>query len=88
MTHVPVEGSPVGQHHLVIQLLKGIYNSRPPRPRYVCTWDVDVVVRHLRKLDSNGDLSLKILSGKLALLMALVLASRTSELQAVDLRFR
>ena len=87
-THVPLEGSPIGQHPLVSQLMKGIYNSRPPRPRYTYTWDVDVVVRHLKGLGSNTGLSLKTLSRKLILLMSLTLASRTSELQALDLRFR
>lgn len=75
-------------HPLVTQLFRGVYNSRPPKPRYSCTWDVDLVVRHLKELGNNEVLSLKILSRKLALLMALTLASRTSELQALDLRFR
>ena len=83
-THVPLEGAPIGQHPLVTQLLRGVYNSRPPMPRYTWTWDVDLVVRHLRGLGNNTDLSLKRLSGKLVLLMALTLASRTSELQALD----
>ena len=87
-THAPLEGSPIGQHPLVSQLLRGIYNSRPPRLRYTCTWDVDVVVQHLKGLGNNADLSLKTLSGKLTLLMALTLASRRSELQALDLRFK
>ena len=39
-------------------------------------------------MGSNEDLSLKQLSQKLAVLMALVEASRTSELRALDLRFR
>ena len=83
-THAPLEGSPIAQHPLVSQLLRGIYNSRPPRPHYTCTWDVDVVVQHLKGL---ANLSLKTLSGKLTLLMALTLASRTSELQALDLQY-
>ena len=87
-THAPLEGSPIGQHPLVSQLMKGIYNSRPPKPHYTCTWDVDIVVRYLKGLGSNADLSLKTLSGKLILLMSLTLASRTSELHALDLRFR
>jgi len=46
------------------------------------------VVQHLKGLGDNADLSLKTLSGKLILLMALTLASRTLELQALDLCFR
>jgi len=87
-THAPLEGSPIGQHPSVSQLMKVIYNSRPPKPRYTCTRDVDIVVRYLKGLGSNTDLSLKTLSGKLILLKSLTLASRTSELHALDLRFR
>lgn len=39
-------------------------------------------------MGGNEELSLKQLSKKLALLMALVDTSRTSELRALDLRFR
>ena len=59
-----------------------------PAIRYSATWDVDVVIRHLRTMGENESLSLKQLSQKLALLMALVDASRVSELQALDLRYR
>ena len=88
MTHDHIEGTPIGKHPLVTRPLKGIYNSRPPQPRYSATWDVDVVIRYLKTMGENDTLSLKQLSQKLALLMALVDASRISELQALDLRYR
>ncbi len=88
MTHVQVEGVPIGQHPLVTRLLKGVYNKRPPKPRYSTTWNVDLVVRYLISLDENDQLPVKTLTQKAALLLALVEASRTSELQALDLRFR
>ena len=88
MTHVPIESTPIGQHPLVSRLMKGVHNSRPPEPQYSTTWDVSIVLSWIKKLGKNEDLSLKDLSGKLALLMALVSANRTSELQALDLRFR
>ena len=43
MTHDRVEG----QQPMVSRLLKGIYNLRPPQPRYSETWDVDIVVQFL-----------------------------------------
>ena len=88
MTHKQVDGSPIGQHPLVTRLLKGVYNQRPPQPRYSATWDVDVVTKHLAAMGANASLSLKQLSQKLVVLMALVKASRTSELRALDTRFR
>ena len=88
MSHSHIEGVPIGQHPLVTRLLKGIYNSRPPQPRYTDTWNVDVVLSYLVSLGVNSQLSLKQLSQKLVILMALVQASRSSELHALDVRFR
>ena len=51
------------------------------------TWDVEMVTEFIISLGTNEQLSIKHLSQKLALLMVLVEASRTSELQALDLRF-
>ena len=78
----------MGQHSLVSRLLKGVYNTCPPQPRYTTTWDVDVVIKYFQSLGENSSLTLKMLSQKLALLMALVEANRVSELQALDLRYR
>ena len=47
-----------------------------------------MVIQFIAWMGENTNLSLRKLSQKLALLMALVVASRTSELQALDLRFR
>ena len=37
MTHEEVDGTRVGQHPLVTRFLKGVFNSRPPAPKYVAT---------------------------------------------------
>ena len=87
-THDRVEGLPIGQHPLVTKVMKGIYNERPPQPKYTTTWDVGQVVGHLRSLGQNESLSLKQLTMKLVLVMALVQACRASELAALDLKYR
>ena len=84
MTHAPIEGVVVGKHPLVSRLMKGIYNQRPPQPRYTSTWDVQVVLDHVRGWGSTASLGRKQLSQKLAMLMALANASRCSELHALD----
>jgi len=86
-THDHIEGVPIGKHPLVSRLFRGIHNLRPPQPRYVNTWEVDMVVEYPKSMGQNDSLTLKQLSQKLALLMALVEASRVSELQALDLRY-
>ena len=88
VTHDREEGVPLGQHPLVTRIMKGIHNARPPRPRYAETWDVGKVVSHLKGLGQNEDLSMKQLVRKLAVLMALVQACRSSELAALDLDYR
>ena len=42
-----VEGCPVGQHPLVCKFMKGVFNSRPPQPKYSGTWDVGLVTKYL-----------------------------------------
>ena len=87
MTHDRVEGVPTRQHPLVTRLLKGVYNLCSPHPRYSDTWNVDMVIQHLQSLGDNSKLTLKVLGQKLALLMVLVEASRSSELHALDVHY-
>ena len=70
----------VGSHPLVSRFMKGIFNMRPPTPRYVCTWDARVVLNHLRSLSPLGSLTLKQLTLKLVMLLALLTAKRANEI--------
>lgn len=86
-THTHVDDKPVGQHPLVIRLMKGISISRPPQPRYKMTWDVKTVTEFLNNLGDNCSLSLKQLSQKLCMLMALSCPERSSIMATLDIRF-
>ena len=77
----PMEGVPVGQHPMVSKLMQGIFNSRPPAPRYQGTWRVSTVVSYLST-------AVVPTHKRLAVLMALSNAARSSDLKALDLRFR
>ena len=68
--------------------MKGVFNSRPPEPRYSQTWEVSLVLDYIKALGPNEKLSLKILSRKLATLLALVLAHRSSDLSRLTLQGR
>ena len=70
MTHSPIDGVVVGKHPLVSRLLKGIYNRRPPQPRYFTTWDVAAVLDHIRSWGPTKSLCKKKATLKLAMLMA------------------
>lgn len=86
-THSRIDDFLVGQHPRVTKLIKGVLNSRPPKPQYSYTWDVKKVTAHLASLGSNSSLSLKQLSRKLVLLFALACPERTASLAKLDLRY-
>ena len=44
---VPVNRRPIGEHPLIVRLLKGMFNVHPPVPRYNGTWDVNIVLKFL-----------------------------------------
>ena len=70
-THIPVDGVQVGKHPLVTRLLKGVYHLRPPQPKYTGRWKVEDVLLYVSTLGPTDNLSIKDLTQKLAMLMAL-----------------
>ena len=82
--HDKVDEVGVGQHPLITRLLKGVYNIRPPLPKYSNTWKVQVVLSHIETLGQSGDLSLKQLSLKAVFLLAVTCPSRTVDLSSLD----
>lgn len=66
--------------------MKGVYNLRPAQPRYCETWDVSCVLSYLRRLSPISQLSLKMLTLKLIMLIALTLASRSQSLHLLSIK--
>ena len=84
--HPPIQGFKVGQHPLIKDLLRGAFNTRPPQPKYADTWEVNAVLQAIIDMGENEDLPLNQLSHKLAMLMALVSASRCQEIASLDIQ--
>jgi hypothetical protein len=61
-----IEGNKIGEHPLVVQLLKGCFNLKPPQPRYNHFWDPEVILNHFNSFRENVDLNLTSFSKKLA----------------------
>lgn len=59
----------------------------PPLLKYTVLWDVDLVLSYLKDLPDNKNLSLKVLSRKLAILLAIAAPKRVSESARLDIRF-
>ena len=55
-----IDGHKAGSHPLVCQLLKGVFQLRPPQPRYATTWQVSKVVHYISSLGSNSHLPTKL----------------------------
>ena len=79
---------PLMEFQLAISaLLAGVYNIRPPQPRYTFIWDVKKVIDILATLNSPGELKVKDLTLKSTMLVALTLAVRASEIGFLDIRY-
>ena len=74
-----------GQHPLVCRFIKGIFECRPSLPRYQETWDVTVVLDYLAKLGPPEKLSLKNLTLKVVMLMALLSGQRRQTLHTFSI---
>jgi hypothetical protein len=85
--HCNIDNKPVGQHPLVVRLMKGVSISRPPQPRYQHTWDVSVVTTYLTTIGDNSAITLKQLSQKLCMLMALTCPERSSVMASLDITY-
>ena len=77
----------VGQHPYIVNILRGILNNRPPKPRFTYIWDLHLVTEHIKRVGENCSLSLKHLSWKLATLFAITCPKRVSQLTSLDLNY-
>ena len=84
--HPPIDGHSVGKHPIITQIMAGVFNERPPVPKYTDTWDVAQVLTYLKSKGSNNTMDTKDLTHKLAMLLAVTSASRASELQALNIK--
>jgi len=86
--HEKIDGFDVGQHPLISRLLKGVFNARSPLPRYSCTWNVQLVLDYIERCGANDTLSLKDLTFKTVMLLALTRPSRSADLSHLEISAR
>ena len=68
-------------HYFISRLLKAFEKLRPTIPRYVVTWDVNKVLCFLKKWYPNNTISLKQLTLKTCMLIALSSSDRAQTIQ-------
>ena len=78
-------GKKFGELSEVKLFMKGIFNMKPVRPRYLATWDPDVVLQFLKSWSPATKISLKQLSMKLTMLILLVTGRRGQILPALHI---
>ena len=79
------DGYTVSNHPLIIRYFKGIFNLKPPSPRYRAVWDVKIVLDFLRSLSPAKTLGLRDLTFKVTMLMALLTAQRQQTLKYLNI---
>lgn len=67
--------------------MPGAHNKSPPKPKNVFIWDVQTVLRYLDSLPENKKLSIRILTQKLAMVLSLAEASRSSEISILNANY-
>ena len=85
--HLPVDQTKLGDLPVVSRFMKGVFRMKPPTPRLSSTRDVKHLLEFLATLDPPADLTVKMLSFKLAALLALTSSARAHELIKLDLDF-
>lgn len=78
-------GQTLGAHPLVSKFMKGIFVLRAPSVRYKSIWDVEIVLKWLVKLSPVQRLSLRNLTLKTVMLIALTSACRGDTLFKLDI---
>ena len=73
-----------GTHPLVKRFLKGVFEQKPSLPRYAVIWDVNQVLNSLRSYPPIEDISLKKLTVKVVMLLALLTGQRTQTIHCLD----
>lgn len=67
------------------RFFKGVFRSRPPRPKYNETWDTSLVLNYLESYCTNDNTNLEKTSKKLVTLLALVTAQRMQTLSKIKI---
>ena len=74
-----------GAHPLVCRFLRGVFVERPSLPRYKTIWDVNTVLKYLKQFHMDKELTLRDLTQKLTMLLALLSGQRCQTLHLLNI---
>ena len=67
------------------KFMKGVFNIRPPKPRYNSVWDVSKLLSYLKTLFPTSEISIKQLTLKCVALLALTSVQRIQSLASLEI---
>jgi len=76
--------TPFGSHPLVSRFMRGVFNTRPALTKYKEIWDISMVLTYLSTLHPPEKISLKELTLKVAMLLAILSSHRCQTLHALQ----
>ena len=80
------DNSSFGAHPMVCWFLKGVFELKPSLPKYKNIWHVNTVLTYLSSLHPPQDLTLKDLTYKTTMLLALLSGQRCQTLHLLSVR--
>ena len=86
--HELIEGVLVGKQNIICKLMIGIINKNPLKSKYISICDLEQVLDYLMTISLNDHIVHMDLTLKLAILLALRVASRSSEITNLDISFQ
>ena len=82
---ITIDGYKAGEHPLISRFMSGVFNRKQTFPRYVETWDPQIVLNHLKGYPDIKEMTLKQLTLKMTMIMALITAQRTQTLKLLSI---
>jgi len=75
------------QHPLMQRFVRGVYNIRPPIPRFSRIWDVNTVFTYIKQMGDNDTMPMVQLSMKVATLLMLLTGKRCNSIDSFDVNY-
>lgn len=78
-------GNNIGSDECIKRLLKGAYKLKPSQPKYIHTWNPQLVLNYISNWFPNTGLNLEKITKKLAILLAICTAHRVQTISLIKL---
>ena len=64
-------------------MIKGIFKLRPSLPKYIVTYDSDIILQYMNSLPTNNLLSMDLLTKKICTLVCLLSGQRSQTISSL-----